>query len=140
MKLNTGRVAFPIEFDNGEKEFIYFNPNDPDFPVRLKGFVEKVQAKLKKLDEIKLKEDGTPEAASYMEQFAQAKKAVADELDYTFGSNVSDVVFKFCSPFALIDGKYFIAQFIEAITPEIVGYLEVANADKINKHIGKYKD
>ena len=30
MKLSTGKVAFPIEFDNGAKETIYFNPNDPD--------------------------------------------------------------------------------------------------------------
>ena len=34
MKLSTGKVAFPIEFDNGAKETIYFNPNDPDLFVR----------------------------------------------------------------------------------------------------------
>ena len=38
MKLSTGKVAFPIEFDNGAKETIYFNPNDPDLFVRFSNF------------------------------------------------------------------------------------------------------
>ena len=28
MKLSTGKVGFTIEFDNGDKAGIYFNPND----------------------------------------------------------------------------------------------------------------
>jgi hypothetical protein len=37
MKLSTGKVAFPIEFDNGDKQTIYFNPNDPDLMIRMKN-------------------------------------------------------------------------------------------------------
>ena len=39
MKLSTGKVAFPIEFDNGDKAVIYFNPND-------RGIQEKIGGKI----------------------------------------------------------------------------------------------
>ena len=42
MKLNTGKQAFPIEFDNGDVQNIYFNPNDPDLAIRMKDFQRRV--------------------------------------------------------------------------------------------------
>ena len=42
MKLSTGKIAFPIEFDNGDKDCIYFNPNDPNLSIRLKDFQDKL--------------------------------------------------------------------------------------------------
>ena len=49
MKLSTGKVAFPIEFDNGDKAVIYFNPNDPDLMIRIKNFNENVSKKIAEL-------------------------------------------------------------------------------------------
>ena len=46
MKLHTGKVAFPIEFDNGDKDCIYFNPNDPDLAARLIASRDKIQSRI----------------------------------------------------------------------------------------------
>ena len=142
MKLSTGKVAFPIEFDNGDKAAIYFNPNDPDLMIRMKNLDEKVQDEIKALGDIELNEEGKPTQISQIETFEKMQNIIKRELDYAFGGSVSEVVFKHCSPFAIVDDEYFIVQFIEAITPEIEKHIKKANADvekRMAKHIDKYK-
>lgn len=142
MKLSTGKVAFPIEFDNGDKQTIYFNPNDPDLMIRMKNLDEKVQEKIKGLEDVELTEEGNPTQDSKIETFEKMQNILKDELDYAFGGSVSEIVFKHCSPFAIIGGEYFVVQFIEAITPEIEKHIKKANADvekRMAKHIDKYK-
>ena len=142
MKLSTGKVAFPIEFDNGDKQTIYFNPSDPDLMIRMETVGEKVQEKIKAIEDVELNHEGNPTQISQIEAFEKMQNILKEELDYAFGSAVSEVVFKHCSPFAIIDGKYFVVQFIEAITPEIVKHIKKANADvekRMAKHIDKYR-
>lgn len=160
MKLNTGKKAFLIEFDNGDKDYIYFNPNDPDLASRLimsKGKIEERMKELKvdevnipdgidlsKLEKVEKIEDVPKEYIDVMsaqgEQIAKvvnsSKEIICEELDVAFGNNVSDVVFKHCSPFAVVEGKYFVLQFLEAIVPEIKK-LQNTNERAI-KHVGKY--
>ena len=141
MRLSTGKLAFPIEFDNGDVQNIYFNPNDPDLAIRMKDFQSKVEARTKDLEDIKLKNDGTPEDASAIERFREIRNIVCEELDTAFNGDISSVVFKHCSPFAVVNGDYFIMQFIEGIKPEIEKHIRKANADverKMQKHIAKY--
>lgn len=142
MKLSTGKVAFPIEFDNGDKQTIYFNPNDPDLMIRMNNFEGKVQDKIKELDDVELSEEGKPTQISQIEAFEKMQNILKEELDYAFGGSVSEAVFKHCSPFAIVGGQYFVVQFIEAITPEIEKHIKKANADvqkRMAKHIDKYK-
>ena len=47
MKLSTGKVAFPIEFDNGDKAVIYFNLNDRGIQERIQGFEESIEKRIK---------------------------------------------------------------------------------------------
>ena len=51
MKLSTGKVAFPIEFDNGDKAVIYFNPNDRGIQERIKGFEASIEKRIKEINE-----------------------------------------------------------------------------------------
>lgn len=142
MKLSTGKVAFPIEFDNGDKQNIYFNPNDPDLMIRMKNLETKVSEKIKGLEYIELSNDGTPTQIAQIETFEKMQNILKEELDYAFGGEVSEVVFKHCSPFAIVGGEYFVVQFIQAITPEIEKHIKKANADvekRMAKHIDKYK-
>ena len=142
MKLSTGKVAIPIEFDNGDKDCIYFNPNDPDLFVRFSNFGKRLEDKLKDIDDFELSADGTPSNEKLLEKFENINKVICDELDVLFASNVSSVVFKYCSPFAIVGGDYFIMQFVEAIKPEIEKHIKKANADvekKMAKHLDKYK-
>lgn len=145
MKLSTGKIAFPIEFDNGDKQNIYFNPNDPDLSIRLKDFQGKIQERTKDLKNLKLNADGNPENpenAELIEEFRKIQDILCEELDVAFGGDISSVVFKHCSPFAIVDGEYFLMQFIEAIKPEIEKHIKKANAGvekKMQKHIAKYQ-
>ena len=50
MKLSTGKVAFPIEFDNGDKAVIYFNPNDRGIQERIQGFEASIEKRIKEID------------------------------------------------------------------------------------------
>lgn len=142
MKLSTGKVAFPIEFDNGDKQTIYFNPNDPDLMIRMKNLETKVSEKIKGLEDIELSNDGTPTQMAQIETFEKMQSIIKEELDYAFGGEVSKVVFKHCSPFAIVGGEYFVVQFVKAITPEIEKHIKKANVDvekRMAKHIDKYK-
>lgn len=141
MKLSTGKIAFPIEFDNGDKQNIYFNPNDPDLAIRMKDFQSKVESRTKDLEDLRLKQDGTPEDVEAIEKFRQIRNILCEELDVAFNGDISSVVFKHCSPFAIVDGDYFIMQFLAAIKPEIEKQVQKANASieqKMQKHIGQY--
>lgn len=142
MKLSTGKVAFPIEFDNGDKDCIYFNPNDPNLSIRLIDFQDKITARVKELEDMRLTKEGTPEDDNTIEEFRKFQNVLFEELDVAFGGEVSGVVFKHCSPFAIVDGNYFIMQFVEAIKPEIEKHIKKANANiekKMAKHIDKYR-
>lgn len=141
MKLSTGKVAFPIEFDNGDKDCIYFNPNDPNLAVRFTEFQDKVNERLKKFEDVDLTPDGEPEDFEFIEKFKKMQAVLFEELDKAFDSKVSEIVFKHCSPFAIVQGDYFIMHFIEAISPEIEKNIKKSNAEaekRMAKHTAKY--
>ena len=163
IKLSVGKVAFPIEFDNGDKECIYFNPNDPDLATRLIDAKDKIQERLAKLniEEVEgknvgnvareidnivdLTESELTEVLGDAEKAAKivkdTKAVVCEELNAAFDSDISSVVFKHCSPFAIVDGNYFVVNFLNAITPEIKKRINKTNEDvekKLGKHLNKY--
>ena len=105
MKLSTGKVAFPIEFDNGAKETIYFNPNDTNLAIRLKDLQENVNKKMSEIEDIKLNNDGTPTDMKVIDDFEKIQNVLCNELDIAFGGEISSVVFKYCSPFAIVNGE-----------------------------------
>lgn len=126
MKLSTGKVAFPIEFDNGDKAVIYFNPNDRGIQDRIQVFEASIEKRIKEIDLEKYKSRFDDNASvefdidnpeKLLEMSADDLKtlqdrldvmndiekeynnAVKDELDVVFGSKISDVVFRYCQPF-----------------------------------------
>lgn len=165
LKLNVGKVAFPIEFDNGDKDVIYFNPNDPDLATRLMKAQETIDERIKKIEEkdFELMNDGSAkieniedvsnlsdeERADVMKKaenisniMSETKKIMSEELNKAFDSDISSVVFKHCSPFAIVNGEYYIIQFLNAIAPEIKKHISTASAEmqkKMSKHISKYQ-
>ena len=165
LKLSTGKIAFPIEFDNGDVQNIYFNPSDPELGTRFIAANETIKARVNQLEfaDVELSEGETPIDISAIENFEDVtegqaeyiqkkaaliaeitestKKIICEELDKAFDSEVSKVVFKYCSPLAVVNGEYYITIFLKAITPEIRKYAEKSNEEaqkRINKHIGKY--
>ena len=129
MKLSTGKVAFPIEFDNGDKEVIYFNPNDREFIKRVMDFENSIEVRTKKINIDKYKErieDGVnininiddfsqiekmsaEEIASLRRKVgaivdidAEYQQALKDELNDIFKSDLSSQVFKYCEPMDMV--------------------------------------
>lgn len=127
MKLSTGKVAFPIEFDNGDKAVIYFRPNDKGIQERIQGFEASVEKRAKEIDFKKYRDrlekniktdiediDSLLEMSSEETKALQDKvdasraieqeynKIVREELDAVFGVEISDVVFKYCQPFDIV--------------------------------------
>lgn len=142
MKLSTGKVAFPIEFDNGDNTVIYFNPFDPDLMIRLKNFQSRMNNKIQELEDIELSNEGKPVYSSDVDAFEKIQDIFKQELDFAFGGSISNEIFKYCSPFAIVNGEYFISQFLEAITPEIERHIKKMSAEsekKMSKHLDKYK-
>lgn len=142
ISLNTGKVKIEIVFDKDDKDYIYFNPNDPNLYIRMKKFQENLDEYLKSIEDIELDEAGNPKSESVLQKYEDFQNKLYEELDNAIGSPVSSVVFKKCSPFAIVDGDYFIMQFAEGIIPEIQKHQEKATKEaeiKMAKHISKYK-
>ena len=125
MKLSTGKVGFPIEFDNGDKEDKKKKTNDRGIQERIKGFEASIEKRIKEIDLEKYKsrfEGNIPEidldnpekllemSAEELKNLqsrldavneieAEYNKAVKDELDVVFGGEISDVAFRYCQPF-----------------------------------------
>ena len=126
MKLSTGKVAFPIEFDNGDKAVIYFNPNDRGIQERIQGFEASIEKRIKEIDIEKYKSrfgdemaidfdienpekllEMSPDELKVLQERlnavndieAEYNKAIRDELDVVFDSKISDVAFRYCQPF-----------------------------------------
>lgn len=164
MKLNTGLEEFKIEFDNGDSDSIYFQPNDPNLATRLMKAKDNIS---KKLDEIKIDDAGDGKIENIPKTFEdydklseeevealsnkateingimqQVDSILREEIDKAFGSKISDVVFKHCSPLSIVGGEYFIVQFLNAIAPEIQARAEKASKEsetKIANRLKKYK-
>lgn len=165
MKLSIGKVPFPIEFDNGVKDVIYFNPNDPDLSSRLMKAQDSISKKINALvdGDIKYENDGTVVIPKEIEEFGNlseeeqkiliqraeamsklmetTNKIICDEIDVAFGGDISSVVFQFCAPLAVINGEYMVLQFLNAIVPEIQKENRTSNKEqekKMAKYMKKY--
>ena len=129
MKLSTGKVAFPIEFDNGDVETIYFNPYDREFIKRVMDFENSIEKRTKQINIEKYKsqfEDGINIKLN-IEDFSQIEKmsaeeiaslrrkvgaivdideeyqqALKDELNDIFKSDISSQIFKYCEPMDMV--------------------------------------
>lgn len=142
MKLSTGKIKFPIEFDNGDKDYIYFNPNDPALAIRLKDCGNKIQERLKEFNDLEVTAAGEVKDEDKIEDFRKMLNVIYEEINTAFDSDVSSVVFKHCSPVAVVDGDFFIMQFVTAIQPDVEKAMKKANAEsakRMEKHLSKLK-
>ena len=128
MKLSTGKVAFPIEFDNGDKQTIYFNPNDRGIQERIQGFEKSIEKRIKEIDLEKHKSrfegdipeidldnpekllEMSPEELNVLQDRLNAineidkeyEQTLCDEIDDIFNSKVSDIAFRYCKPLDIV--------------------------------------
>ena len=140
MKISTGKVAFPIEFDNsGVVEYIHFNPTDTNLYKRLMEFEQRMTERTKDIQDVQLKADGTPQDETLIDVFEQTQNILREEIDITFGGDISSVAFKHCSPFAIVNGNFFFVEFINALKPEIEKHIKSMQKEALKK-MSKYTD
>ena len=155
MRLSTGKVAFPIQFDDDKKETLYLNPNDGGLAVRMMDAQKILENGLETLDKenIEINGDGSinisnlpiEQAKKVIMRYNEVVKVITDAIDYAFASNISEVVFKYCSPLAYIADKktLFVYHFMDEISKDIQKYLEKKSnmhSENVQKYISKYSE
>lgn len=127
MKLSTGKVAFPLEFDNGEVVQIYINPHDKGLQERIKNFEGSIHKRLEKIQLEKYKDAFSQDfdvskmnfenlmnmSEEELEKISKQTDALnmldkeleeefCQEIDEVFQSDVSSKAFKYVPPLAMV--------------------------------------
>lgn len=167
MKLSTGKVAFPLQFDNGDVENIFINPHGSGLQARIKNFEFSIRERLDKINLEKYREafsEGVDisnlDFSKFMsmteeeiESITRQTEALAEldrelesefcaEIDNVFGGDVSSKAFKYVPPLAMVqdeNGEYeaYIILVLKALAIEIQKYSEKMNS-ATNKYTQKY--
>lgn len=167
MKLSTGKVAFPLYFDNGDVEEIYINPHDSGLQGRIRNFENSIKARVDKINLEKYKdvfENGikiesfdfdalinmsqeeieriTQQTDAMAKIDEELEKAFCAEIDSVFDSDVSSKAFKYVPPLAMVptdDGgcEIYILLVLKALALEIQKHGNKIN-EMSNKYTAKY--
>ena len=167
MKLSTGKVAFPLQFDNGDVENIFINPYDTELQSRIKNFESSIKERLNKIKFDKHKDafvDGVEVSTldfsklmdmseKEIEKITKCTDAMAEidkeierefcaEIDSIFQSDVSSKAFKYVPPLAMVinengECEMYIMLVLKALSIEIQKYGNKMNS-ATNKYVAKY--
>ena len=167
MKLSTGKVAFPLEFDNGDVVNIMINPHEKGLRERIKNFESSLKSRLEKVNFEKNKDlfnedvdvsnldfasliDMSAEDLEKLSKRADVVSAIdeelekqfCDEIDSIFDSDVSSKAFKYVPPLAMVldengEAEIYIVLVLKALALEIQKYGNKTN-DAANKYVSKY--
>lgn len=153
INFDDGLQRFTI--NNDSEKVITFNPADLGMLDRIVKGVKNIEEAAKSIDELsqekrKKLEQLNPEknkeeisvawetAEEMADITSNVDKVIKEQIDYIFGSPVSDIVFGTTSPMAPVKGVPFYERFIEAVIPEIE---KACNAERESseKRISKYR-
>ena len=167
MKLSTGKVAFPLHFDNGDVENIYINPHDKTLMDRIKNFENSIHKRLEKMKLDKYEDafkDGvdissldfdklmnmsgeelekiTKQTDALNEIDKELEKYFCDEIDEIFQSDVSSKAFKYVPPLAMVEAEnkepeMYILLVLKALAVEVQKYGN-SMQNATNKYVAKY--
>lgn len=139
-----------LNFDDGYKEFsingdesrvIRFNPADFGILERIKDAYDAIAKATDTQEEIELLPDGTPKDQLSMasDVVKTINKAIKEQIDHIFNSNVSEVVFGKQSPLGMVKGIPLYERFLDSIIPVIKKEVEKEMKES-QKRISKYTD
>ena len=168
MKLSTGKVAFPLQFDNGDVENVFINPHDTGLQTRIRNFENSIKERLKKINLEKHKDafvDGVDignldftklmdMSAEELDKITKQTEAIAkldkeiekefcNELDKVFDSDVSSKAFKYVPPLAMVETEegeceMYILLVLKALALEIQKHGNKMS-EATNKYTAKYQ-
>lgn len=115
--IDTGLIEFKLPFDRGVEK-IKFNPNDPEFFIRLADGIEKISSLYDTLADDFEKETDSLGKLQIIKDLNDKIKA---EFDKAFGNKVSEVIFKYVSPNGIIksQSQYYSFYILDYLMPII---------------------
>lgn len=166
MALSTGRTAIRLEFDNGDSETIYIDTHDRGIRERIAAFGDKIDQRIKEVDAkrdriafndgIELNVAGVDDilalSPEQLDEFSRRldaitqiedeyNKAVKEELDVVFGSEMSAAVFKYCEPLDIVteggEKEIYVMHFLKWFAKE-VERMNAGNSAAVQKYIDRY--
>lgn len=120
LQIQTGKKVYTLKDENGnELGKISFNPGDPNFMARVKGFRNYLESKDTQIKEIDgLIKDGKVEAA--VDVMFELDKELKERIDEIFDCKVSEIVFGNTSCLSRMEnGESFVESFLGSILPEL---------------------
>ena len=141
--LDTGLLDFEIEFKNGDKGILSFNPNDFMFYDEL----AKLESKMKEIyseyeNFTTVNESNVGEITSKMRN--ETCEKIKNEFDSLFGVGASAVIFKYSSPISFVRETYYPYYFLNEFLPDVAKVMSktnakaAENAKKMFAHTAKY--
>lgn len=141
--LDTGLLDFEIEFKNGDKGILSFNPNDIMFYDEL----AKLESKMKEIyseyeNFTTVNENNVAEITSKMRN--ETCEKIKNEFDSLFGVGASAVIFKYSSPISFVRETYYPYYFLNEFLPDVAKVMSktnakaAENAKKMFAHTAKY--
>lgn len=147
MKFELNTQEFTLDFGNDRVEKIYIDATDPDILIRVAKFGNNISEWVDEnkgiAENIQISENGEIDNKTYIKQYDDLVNKIYQEIDNAFKTEISSKAFKYCSPFAIVNGEYYLAQFLKAITIEIIERIQKANKirnEEINSLISNYKE
>ena len=146
-----------LRFDDGFREFminddpnrvIRFNPADYGILERFNTARKQILSEMEKIQgDIDINPDGTPNVAEdelkeAAQMLGQVRKLICDQVDYIFGSPVSESAFGTQSPLSSVKGLPLFEKFIKAVQPFIekeVKAEQLASQKRVNKYTKQVK-
>lgn len=168
MKLSTGKVAFPLYFDNGDVENLMINPHDTRLQERIRGLEASIRKRIESINLEKYKDAFAEDidvkdlnfdtlinmSAEELEKVSKRSDAIAEidkrieeefckEFDVIFDSDVSSKAFKYVPPLAMVENEdgepeIYIMQVLRALAVEVQNYAN-KNNNATNKYVAKYR-
>lgn len=134
IKLDAGFESFDLEFKGlPERMKISFVATDYRLAAHFKQMQNAVSEKLQEAPDFDIDDNGMPDGAEYIQYMNELDNFVCEQLDRCFGIPISKELFKYCSPFAIINGERYVTQVIIRLAEVIQQATERQRREEMKK-------
>lgn len=135
--IDDGKKEIPVKNKFGEVlTVLRFRTTDVNIVDRAKEADRNITEALKSLGDIDVNPDGTAKTDLDTAKLAEVESRIREQINYIFNDDVCSDLFRTCSPFSPVNGRFFAMNVIELLLNIV--YKEMDKQHK--EHIRKYTD
>lgn len=145
IRVDDGSMRVPIRNMHGDEIGVfYFRPTDVGIIERYNDMIPEIDKITEPLETMSLTPDGEAADGSTDEEVAALKEArerLYAALNKMFGADMASAFFAHQSPFAPVNGKFYLEHAIDAVGAFIEQQFSIETAkmsDKVQGYVGKY--